>query len=248
VKHTLNKFMNTGIAQILAACFASFCLLASPSSAQDKKSNKTTMQNILNLSATASAPITPDTAFISLFAERTGPEAAVIISEINALMADALAQAKQVAGVEARTGNFSTYQQYDNKGKQTGWVVRSELVLKSKDFGVLGKLAGSLSKTLKISGNGFEVSSELKNREEEKLMLQGLELFQSKAKIASKAMGFEGYAVREISLDQANVEGNQPRPMMMVRGASMDAAQADVPMQAGATTISLTVRGAVVMK
>jgi predicted secreted protein len=122
-------------------------------------------------------------------------------------------------------------------------------VLKSKDFGVLGKLAGSLSKSLKISGNGFEVSRELKNREEEKLMLQGLELFQAKAKVASKAMGFDGYTVREVSLEQASLEGNQPRPMlMMARGASMDAAQADVPMQAGATTISLTVRGAVVMK
>jgi predicted secreted protein len=236
--------MNRVFKPVLAA-LAAGVLIVAPVMAKEKNP----MQNVLNLSATASAPITPDTAVINLFAERTGAEAAVISSEINALMADVLVEAKRVAGVEARTGNFSTYQQYDNKGKQTGWVVRSELVLKSKDFGVLGKLAGSLSKTLKISGHGFEVSRELKNREEEKLMLQGLELFQSKAKIASKAMGFEGYAVREISLDQANVEGNQPRPMMMMaRGASMDAAQADMPMQAGATTISLTVRGAVVMK
>ncbi len=237
--------MNLRTSPFLALCLAIAGLLSAPINAQDKPS----MQNVLNLSATASAPITPDTAVISLFAERTGADAASISSEINTLMADALREAKQVAGVQAATGNFSTYQQYDNKGKQTGWVVRSELVLKSKDFGVLGKLAGSLSRTLKIANNGFEVSRELKNREEEKLMLLGLELFQTKAKVASKAMGFESYTVREVSLDQANLEGNQPRPMMMMaRGASMDAAQADVPMQAGVTTLSLTVRGAVVMK
>jgi hypothetical protein len=36
--------------------------------------------------------------------------------------------------------------------------------------------------------------------------------------------------------------------MMMARASKMSAASADVPMEAGATTLSLTVRGAVVMK
>jgi predicted secreted protein len=211
-------------------------------------SDKSTMQNILNLSATASAPITPDTAVISLFAERTGADAAAISNEINATMTDALKEAKAVAGVEAATGNFSTYQQYDAKGAQNGWVVRSELILKSKDFGTLGKLAGSLSKKLKIASNGFEVSRDLKNREEEKLMKQGLELFQAKAKVAAKALGFNAYSIREVSLEQANLEGAGPRPMMMARASKMSSASADVPMEAGSTTLSLTVRGAVVMK
>jgi predicted secreted protein len=110
--------MNVLFKPVLAAVLAASCFVAAPVMAQEKNP----MQNVLNLSATASAPITPDTAFISLFAERTGAEAATISSEINTLMADALAEAKRVAGVEARTGNFSTYQQYDNKGKQSGWV------------------------------------------------------------------------------------------------------------------------------
>jgi predicted secreted protein len=223
--------------------------VASIFAASTQAQEKIPMQNVLNLRATASAPITPDTAVISLFAERTGVDAAAISSEVNALVADALKEAKQVAGVQAATGNFSTYQQYDNKGKQTGWVVRSDLILKSKDFGSLGKLAGNLSRALKIASNGFEVSRELKNREEEVLMQQGLALFQAKAKVASKALGFDSFTIREISLEQANLEGNQsPRPMMMARGASMDSAPADVPMQAGVTQLSLTVRGAVVMK
>jgi predicted secreted protein len=241
--------MNFVITRTLAACFASVLLLAlvtTPSRAQDKMSDKSTMQNILNLSATASAPITPDTAVISLFAERTGADAAAISNEINATMVDALKEAKAVAGVEAATGNFSTYQQYDAKGAQNGWVVRSELILKSKDFGTLGKLAGSLSKKLKIASNGFEVSRDLKNREEEKLMKQGLELFQAKA--AAKALGFNAYSIHEVSLEQANLEGAGPRPMMMARASKMSSASADVPMEAGSTTLSLTVRGAVVMK
>lgn len=206
------------------------------------------MNNILNLSATATASITPDTAVITLFAERTGADAAVISNDINTLMADSLKEAKAVAGVEAATGNFSTYQQYDNKGAQTGWVVRSELILKSKDFGSLGKLAGSLSKKLKIANNGFEVSNGLKNREEEKLMKQGLELFQAKAKVAAQTLGFSAYTLREVSLEQANLGGGGPRPMMMARATAVSSMAAEVPMEAGVTTLSLTVRGAVVLK
>jgi predicted secreted protein len=239
--------MNLRFKPLIAACLTA-CLLAAPLHAQDRAAEKTPMQNVLNLSATASAPITPDTAVISLFAERTGADAAAISNDINATMADALKEAKSVAGVEGTTGNFSTYQQYDSKGTQNGWVVRSELVLKSKDFGTLGKLAGSLSRKLKIASNGFEVSRDLKNREEEKLMKQGLELFQAKAKTAAKALGFSGYTIREVSLEQANLEGSAPRPMPMARASKMSTASADVPMEAGASILNLTVHGAVVMK
>jgi uncharacterized protein YggE len=79
-------------------------------------------------------------------------------------------------------------------------------------------------------------------------MKQGLELFQAKAKVAAKALGFNAYSIREVSLEQANLEGAGPRPMMMARASKMSSASADVPMEAGSTTLSLTVRGAVVMK
>ncbi len=228
---------------IAATLFSLSALLTLPSQAQEN----TRMQNVLNLDATVTAPITPDTAVITLFAERSGADAAAITQEINVLMADALKEAKAVAGVEAATGNFQTYQQYDPKGVQNGWVVRSDLILKSKDFGSLGKLAGSVSKKLKIASNGFEVSRELKQREEDKLLLVGIDAFQSKAKIASKALGFDGFTLREVNLQQANLGGgNNPRPMMMMASAKM--ASADVPIEAGSTVLSLTVRGTVVMK
>jgi predicted secreted protein len=235
--------MNTFFKRSAAALIAAVCLFNAPLRAQDKPA----MQNILNLESTVTAPITPDTAVITLFAERSGADASAITQDINAIVADALKEAKANVGVEAATGNFYTTQQYDNKGVQNGWVVHSELILKSKDFGSLGKLAGGLSKKLKIASNGFEVSRELKQREEDKLLLIGLDAFQAKAKIASKALGFEGFTLREVNLQQASLGGgNNPRPMMMM--ASVKMASADVPMEAGLTTLSLTVRGTVVMK
>jgi predicted secreted protein len=240
--------MTLPLNRIAASLIVAACLFNLPAKAQEHKDlGKMSLQNVLNLDSTVTSPITPDTAVITLFAERSGADAAAMTQDINAVMADALKEAKASAGVEAATGNFQTYQQYDPKGVQNGWVVRSDLILKSKDFVILGKLAGSISKRLKIASNGFEVSRELKQREEDKLLLIGIDAFKNKATIASKALGFASYTIREVNLQQANIGGNNnQRPMMMMASAKM--ASADVPIEAGSSVLSLTVRGSVVMK
>jgi predicted secreted protein len=204
--------------------------------------------NLVRLDAVVSAPITPDTAVLTMAAERSGSDASAITQQINKIMGDAVREAKTVSGVEAITGNFSTNQQYDNKGNVIGWTVRSDLILKSKDFGSLGKLSGNLSQSLKIVSSGFEVSRELRSREESVLLQRGLEAFQAKAKTAAQTLGFGGYSLREINIQQAQLEGNnQPRPMMMMaRGAMADATP--VQIEAGRTAINLTVSGSIQLK
>lgn len=203
--------------------------------------------NLVNLEAVVSAPITPDTAVLTMAAEKTGADASTITQSINQIMGDAVREAKAVNGVEAITGHFSTNQQYDNKGNVIGWTVRSELVLKSKDFGSLGKLSGNLSQSLKIMNSGFEVSRDLRSREEAVLLQRGLQAFQAKAQTIAQTLGFGGYTLREIHIQQAQLEGNhQPRPMMMVRGAAADSAP--VQIEAGRTAINLTVSGSIQLK
>lgn len=205
--------------------------------------------NLVRLDAVVSAPITPDTAVLTMAAEKSGTDASAVTQMINKIMGDALREAKAVSGVEAITGNFSTQQQYDNKGNVIGWTVRSDLILKSKDFGSLGKLSGNLSQSLKIVGSGFEVSRALRSSEEAVLLQRGLQAFQAKAKTAAQTLGFSGYSLREINIQQAQLEGgnNQPRPMMMMaRGAMADAAP--VQIEAGRTAINLTVSGSIQLK
>jgi len=209
---------------------------------------QTESNNLLRLDAVVSAPIMPDTAVITLAAEKSGIDASAITQQIDKIMADAVAQAKSVSGIEASTGNFSSYQQYDSKGGITGWTVRSELILKSKDFGSLGKLAGNLSQSLKVVGSGFEVSRELKAHEDAALLVQGLQAFQNKAKAASQALGFNGYSIHEITIQQAQLEhSNQPCPMLMARSSAV-ADAAPVQIEAGRTAINLTVSGTVQMR
>jgi predicted secreted protein len=232
------------LAQLIVIVAGTTCLLL-PAHAQEKPM----LKDVLNLDAIVNSQIAPDMAVVMLSVEKQGADAASITNEVNQILAVGLKEAKGTAGVQAATGGFTTYPRYDNKGQRNGWVVHAELITKSKDFGVLGKLAGKLSTSMQIANNGFEVSPELKQAEEEKLIAAGLAAFQSKARAAVKALGYSGYTVREVSLGSAQLGGG-PRPPMPMGRSSM-AAQADgapMPIEAGQTTLTLTVNGSVQMK
>jgi predicted secreted protein len=217
----------------------------SSASAQEKAMVKDT----LNLDATVSAPVTPDTAFVVMAVEKQGADAGVITNEVNQILAAAMKEAKATKDVQVSSGAFSTYPRYDNKGQRTGWIVRAEQIVKSKDFAVLGKLAGKLSTNMQIASNGFEVSPELKQAEEEKLIAQGLAAFQSKARAAVKALGYTGYTIKEVSLGSAMEGGGGRPPMPMAKTTmSMQAEGAPMPIEAGQTRLTLSVNGSVLMK
>jgi predicted secreted protein len=227
-----------------AALIAALVLAAAPAIAQEK----TVTRDTLSLEATVSTQITPDTAFVVMSVERQGTDAATITSEVNQIVAAGLKEAKATQGVQAATSNFNTWARFDNKGQRNGWVVHSEMIMKSKDFGVLGKLAGKLSASMNIQNNGFEVSPELKQQEEQKLIEQGLAAFRTKAATASKALGYGGYSIGQVSLGSAMVQGSPgPRPVVMMAKAAM-ADAAPMPIESGQTTLSLTVNGTVLMK
>ena len=204
--------------------------------------------NLVRLDAMVSSPITPDTAVLTLAAERSGVDVSAMTQQINKIMGDAVREAKAVNGVEALTGNFSTNQQYDNRGNVIGWTVRSDLILKSKDFGVLGKLSGNLGQSLKIVGSSFEVSRELRQREEGQLLQRGLEAFTAKAKTAAQTLGFNSYILREINIQQAQLEGGNPQRPVMMMARAMTADAAPVQIEAGRTAINLTVSGSIQLK
>jgi predicted secreted protein len=235
------------IRRLFAASFATFAMLFAVSSASAQE--KAMVKDTLNLDATVSAPVTPDTAFVVMAVEKQGAEAGAITNEVNQILAAAMKEAKATKDVQVSSGAFSTYPRYDNKGQRTGWIVRAEQIVKSKDFAVLGKLAGKLSANMQIASNGFEVSPELKQAEEEKLIAQGLAAFQSKARAAVKALGYTGYSIKEVSLGSAMEGGGGRPPMPMAKTTmAMQAEGAPMPIEAGQTRLTLSVNGSVLMK
>ncbi|RCS57464.1 SIMPL domain-containing protein [Parvibium lacunae] len=205
-------------------------------------------RDIVTLSADASTTVVPDMALIQLAIERQGSDPANLTQEVNQIMNQALAQAKSSTGIEAQTSSFTTYPRYDNKGQRNGWIVRAELILKSKDFGVLGTLAGKLSNQLQIIGNSFEVSRSLRLQQEASLQEQAIRAFQQKAESATKQLGYRSWQLRELTIGQQQGELNRPMPRgpMLMKAASAEAAPMNL--EAGNTSLNLVVNGSIVMQ
>lgn len=220
-----------------------------PALALAQAPERSAARDLLSLEATVTAPVTPDTATVLMSAERQGADAAAATSEVNQLLTAALREAKATPGVQASSAGFSTWPRYDAKGQRTGWVVRGDLLLKSRDFAALGKLAGRLASTMTVQSNGFEVSAELKDREEQQLIERGLAAFRAKAATASRALGYSSFTVSQVNLGAAQLQGGPgPRPVLMQARAMVQADAAPMPIEGGQTLLSLTVNGTVLMR
>ena len=127
-----------------------------------------------------------------------------------------------------------------------------ELILKGKDFVVLGALAGKLAQQKLMivgSGSGFELSRELRDGEEGALIARGIAAFRTKALAASWAFGFASFTLREVNLGSINGDAQPIQPKAFsLRGAAVSAADAEpMAIKGGKVTLTLTVNGSVVM-
>ncbi len=234
---------------LLTALLATTLLFSLPAAAQNATAGNAT-RDALTLDATVATEVIPDLAVVTLAAEAQGVDAAPITREVQQIINAALGQAKATAGVEARTGAFATNQRWNSKGARDGWTVRAELILKAKDFAVLGALAGKLAQQkLMIVSSGFELSRELREREEQALIERGIAAFRSKAQTASRAFGFGSYALREVNLGSISGDARPIQPKVYaMRAAAAPAAEAEpMPIEGGKVTLTLTVNGTVLM-
>ncbi len=232
----------------LAALFA-FAVLQSTSFAQNVMPTQPMVnKDVLSLDASAAAEVVPDTAYVTLAAEASGPDAGAITREVQQIINAGLAQAKATKEVEARTAGFNTQQRWTTKGARDGWTVRAEIIIKSKDFAVLGTLAGKLAQQkLMIANTGFEMSRAQREREEAALIEAAVNAFKTKASAAAKAFGFSSFSLREVNLGSI---GGDVRPMpkfAMSRAVAVESAAEPMSIEGGKSTLTLAVSGTVVM-
>lgn len=204
------------------------------------------LADVLDVDATVSSEVVPDLSVVTLAVVREGVDVAPLTKDVNQVLAKAFAEAKAVPGVVAANGGYFTSPRYENRNGnsvRTGWQVRAEIVLKSKDFDALGGLVGRLSQTMQISGTNFEISPDLRAQESSALIERGAKAFADKAAAATKAFGYAGYSIRQVTVGNASQSGGVVRPVMM----AMKSAE-PMPIESGRVTLSLTVNGSVQMR
>lgn len=205
-------------------------------------------QNVLSLATQASAEVTQDLLAITLSATRDGSDAGAVQSQLRQVLDAALTEARRAARpgqVEVRTGAFSLYPRYAPKGGIAGWQGSAELILEGRDLAAISQLAGRLA-GMTVARVGFGLSREAREKVEAELAAQAIARFKSRADDYSHQFGFGGYGLREITVGGADL----PPPQPMFRARAMSAAGAadeSLPVQAGKTTVSVSVAGSIQM-
>ena len=205
--------------------------------------------NVVQLSANGTVEVAQDLLTISMNTTREGSDAATVQAQLKVALDAALAEAKKAAlpgQLDVRSGLFNLGPRYGRDGKISGWQGTVELVLEGRDFARISTTAGKIQ-TLTVGGVGFSLSREQRNRVEGEAQAQAIERFKAKATDIAKGFGFSGYTLREVSVN-ANDPGFAPRPRMMALEARAAVADAPVPVEAGKSSVVVTVSGAVQLK
>jgi predicted secreted protein len=200
---------------------------------------------VLSLTAQAVTEVPTDVVHLTLAAEQEGPEPAAISSALSARAQQVIAEAKRTPGVQAESGGFTIHPNTDRNGKISTWRGRSEVILQSRDFAAVSKLAGQLANQMQVQNINFSLSREARQAAEGKLTEQAVASFRDKAQATARLFGYGGYAIRNVQVGEAGAVTPMPR---MYAAKTMMADATPVPVEGGKAQVTVTVTGSVQMQ
>lgn len=194
---------------------------------------------IVELSAEASREAANDLAQATVFAEAAEANPRQVAQRVNAAIAAALATARGYPAVKAKSGATHSNPLYGKDGRTIErWRMRSDLQLESRDAAALGELLGKLQASgLGVAGVALQPAPETRRKAEDQATLDALAAFQSRAKLLADALG-KPYRLKQVSVST----GGRP-PMPLFRAAPMVADAAPMPVEAGESSVTVTVNG-----
>ena len=228
---------------------AAYALLTGATGTFAQQNSQIQPQNVVQLSASGSVEVQQDLLSISMATTRDGPDAGTVQNQLKVALDAALAEAKKSAQpgqLDVRTGNFSLFPRYARDGKINGWQGTAELVLEGRDFARISAVAGKVQ-TLTMGNVAFSLSREQRTKVEGEAQGIAIDRFKAKAAEIAKGFGFGGYTLREVAVN-ANDQGFVPRPRVMAMEAKAASSDAPVPVEAGKSTVLVTVSGSVQLK
>lgn len=230
------------------AVFALALLPAAQAETQPPVVTLAAPSGVLNLTASASIEVQKDLMSVTLSATREGADATTVQAGLKQAIESALGEArKQVrpGQLEVRSGGFSVYPRYGDKGRITGWQGTASIVLEGRDMPAIAQLAGRLQ-TVVVTGLGYGLSREARERVEGDVTAQAIARYKARAAEVSRQFGYGNYTIREVS-----VSGGESAPpvvgMTLMRAQAKFAADEPLPTEPGKETVTATVSGTVQM-
>ena len=210
----------------------------------------------MTLSATASVELTMDVLSVTLAVVREGAEAGTVQAQLKQAVDAALVEARREARpgqLEVQTGMFSLNPRYAPPPTRPvatppgiiGWQGRAEILIEGRDLQAVAQLAGRLP-GLTVARVGFSLSREARERAEADATAQAIARFRARSQSYANQFGFAGYRLREVQVGMEEpVRFVQARAPMLRAAAMSASADEPLPVEAGRTSVSVTVSGSV---
>ena len=202
--------------------------------------------NVIAFNVEAERQIQRDLMQVNLFYQSEGKNVSGLNKTVNARLNKAIDIAKQYPAVAIQGNARNTMVQYDSKGKQSGWLVRVELTLESKDSQALSDVINALDDTLAIENISASVSDEKLTHVENELTQAVLEKFKNKALLIQNTLQMKNYRVMDLNISAAN-EHNYARvyyePTAKSALTLSESASNAVPLENGKETVRMRVEG-----
>lgn len=185
----------------------------------------------------------------TVYSQKTGKSLPELKRSISQHLNPVLELAKKHPAIEVQAEGISNNVNYNNKGNIDGWQAYGSVNLKSKDFEAMAEVLENLGKDVAIQSIYFSVSPEKIASLEEEMLLEVIKKFQDKAEIIQKALGAKKYRLSMVNLQTPSDGGYEYNTRMASAMYATEQAamgkSADMPLEAGKTTISASASGSV---
>ena len=209
--------------------------------------------NVVAFSESASVRVPNDTMSVTLRVVESGAARKTVSNKVTKRLNAVLARAKGNRAFEVESGSRSVYPEYDAKRTGIkGWTDSAEIFVKSTDFAALSKLVADSQQDAMLGDVSFSVSPKKYAAAVDEASEQALRSFRARALNVSKTLGFSGYKIVRVELNQSFENGdNSAVAMPMAESFALSAkAMEAVPMDmnAGVRTVRQTAHGSVQMQ
>lgn len=221
---------------LLALIFALFALHAQ--AAGHERPDAQTVE----FTAEASRGAPNDLAVATMFAERSGTDAAELAQEVNRTIAAALETARGHGDVKVQSGSAHTWPVYgkNGNGRIEGWRMRSEIRLESRNLAAVSALIGKLQASLALSQVAMRPAPETRRKAADEATIEAIRSFEQRATLIAGALG-KRYRLRHMTVADG---GFQPPIQPLMRAApAMMAEATPAPLEGGESEVSVSVSG-----
>lgn len=174
-------------------------------------------------------------------------DSAKLAERVNQAMAWALERARASAGIQARSGGYSTFPVDDPKrGERRFWRASQELLLEGPDPRAMSELLGVLQSRVQLRSIDFTLSPAQRRKVEDELIDEALAAFLARAERVQKQLGGRGYEIVQVSIGSSG--GAPPVPMMRAEMAMSSAKLTPPAFEGGTSELVVHANGSIELK